>query len=294
MQKSALVVVTTLLTACSGSFGPDDLVRYGAAGGPSLLENGSTTESSSGDGGPAGSTDGGGEDAPGAGPSIDPDRHEAMIAVRLTDAPGDFEAVPVTISRIEAHYLGASESVDAEEPGAEEGADGGSLEEPADEEAPEGATEETGSWVTLVDEAQAFDLLTLQNGVSAALGDALIEPGQYDQIRLIVSEASVVVDGETHDLDIPSGEQTGFKLSYDYEVVSGGSYELMLDFDAHESIRQRGNGQYALQPVITVAYFGAPQIHTDDLGEEDEEDGDTGSWDDEDEGADTGFEDTGF
>ena len=290
MQKSALVVVTTLLTACSGTFGPDDLARFGAAGGPSLIENGGTSESSSGDGSPSGATDGG-EEAPGDAPSIDPDRHEAMIAVRLTDAPGDFEAVPVTISRIEAHYLGASESVDTEQPEAADGADEGAMDDPVDEEAPEGATEETGSWVTLVDEAQAFDLLTLQNGVSAALGDALIEPGQYDQIRLIVSEASVVVDGETHDLDIPSGEQTGFKLSYDYEVVSGGSYELMLDFDAHESIRQRGNGQYALQPVITVAYFGAPQIHTDDLGEEDEEDGDTGSWDDE---ADTGFADTGF
>ena len=76
----------------------------------------------------------------------------------------------------------------------------------------------------------------------------------------------------------------GFKLSYDYQVEASGSYELMLDFDAHQSIRQTGNGRYQLQPVITVAYFGPPQEHAEDVaegdeGSEEDELGDTGAWD---------------
>jgi hypothetical protein len=45
---------------------------------------------------------------------------------------------------------------------------------------------------------------------------------------------------QRHELSIPSGEQTGFKLSHDDEFTSAGSYELMLDFDAHESVFQTG------------------------------------------------------
>lgn len=315
MSKRALATLTVLLAACetttnspmSGSHttnGPtqvDDSAGSGADGSTSESNEGGTPES--------GPTPEEGAPSPEQETAPDPGDEAAMIAVRLTDAPGDFEAVPVTIARIEAHFLGAdapeqeeqpeTESDDGEEPpppseGADE--DASETEDPAETDAPESDVEETGVWVTLVSEPQAFDLLTLQNGVSAALGDALVEAGQYDQIRLIVSEASVVVDGETHELDVPSGEQTGFKLSYDYQVDSGGSYELMLDFDAHQSIRQRGNGQYFLQPVITVAYFGPPQEHAEDGASEDdasEEDGsgdegerDTGSWD-------TGMGDTG-
>ena len=44
-------------------------------------------------------------------------------------------------------------------------------------------------------------------------------------------------------------------MNYDFVVEGDQDYELVLDFDAAESIRQAG-GEYLLEPVLTVASFG--------------------------------------
>ena len=61
---------------------------------------------------------------------------------------------------------------------------------------------------------QVVDLMDLHEGVDVFLGDEPEEvvPGRYGQLRLVVDEATVVVDGEEMDLKIPSGEQTGIKV----------------------------------------------------------------------------------
>ena len=88
------------------------------------------------------------------------------IEMKLTDAPGDFESVWVNITRVEV------ESADA-------------------------------GWQTLVEEPQRFDLLTLQNDVTAAMGSATLAPGMYGQLRLIVDEASVVIRVQDSGVGIP-------------------------------------------------------------------------------------------
>lgn len=143
----------------------------------------------------------------------------ASITVTLTDAPGDFEAVPVTIGGVYA-------------------------------------TRDKKEDLVLVDEPSEWDLLELQDGVTGVLGSAELEAASFDQIRLLVLEASVIVDGEEHELQIPSGQQTGIKIPYAFSVEAGVDYELRLDFDAHKSIRQLGNGRYQLSPVVSVAHFG--------------------------------------
>src|SRR5215467_6454099 len=83
--------------------------------------------------------------APQGGPSDD----TAHVEVKITDAPGAFDSVFVTISKSE---ISASDD----------------------------------SWTTLSDQPQTFDLLTLQNDATALLGGADLSPGTYGQLRLIV------------------------------------------------------------------------------------------------------------
>jgi hypothetical protein len=46
--------------------------------------------------------------------------------------------------------------------------------------------------------------------------------------------------------------QSGIKLINEFDVIAGQHVDLVLDFDAMKSIVPRGNGSYALKPVITV------------------------------------------
>lgn len=111
-------------------------------------------------------------------------------------------------------------------------------------------------WVVLNEPRQRYDLLELVNGATAVIGTRELEPGTYDQIRLVLSEGenSIVVDGVEHDLKVPSGAQTGIKLNINAEIQPGIEYVLLLDFDASRSVvaaGQPGNPvQYLLKPVI--------------------------------------------
>ncbi len=137
--------------------------------------------------------------------------------VILHDAPGDFQEVNVDIQRVE---------VNKEE-------------------------DEDSGWTTISEPDQVYDLLELINGVQEVLGEEELEAGTYRQIRLILGdENTVVIDDESHDMMVPSGQQTGIKLNIDAEIESGIEYNLLLDFDAKRSVVRRGQGDFLLKPVI--------------------------------------------
>lgn len=136
------------------------------------------------------------------------------MTVLLTDAPAAFESVWVDIVRVDI----------------ESAADG---------------------WLTLVDAPQRFDLLTLRDGVTAAMGDAELAAGHYGQLRLIVDSASVVVDGVESPMTIASGAQTGIKIPLDRDLEANTTYTLTLDYDAEKSVKTTGQG-YLMTPVIHV------------------------------------------
>jgi hypothetical protein len=94
-----------------------------------------------------------------------------------------------------------------------------------------------------------FNLLALQNGVTALLGEALIDVGDYDQLRLIVDSARVTLqapltfeDGSTEQsLSVPSGMQTGIKVNFAGPVhVEPGVTVLVADFDVDRSFVFQG------------------------------------------------------
>lgn len=131
---------------------------------------------------------------------------------------------------------------------------------------------------TIAEGEQAFNLLDLQNGVTAQLATATLPEGPIEQIRLIVSEASVVlVDETTFDLFVPSGAQTGIKiLTPNVEVSAGAETTTTLDMDVSESFIVQGSPDtpagiqgFIFTPVVRVA--GSVVDGSDDESEESDE-----------------------
>lgn len=153
------------------------------------------------------------------------DEGTARVAVRLTDAPGDYDHVFIDVVGVEVKY---------------QDNDG---------------DEDTENTVILTNvNAGVYDLLELTGGVSVLLGDQEVPAGTISQMRLILGdENSVVVDGETFALSTPSAQQSGLKLQLDETLTDGVFYEFILDFDVDKSIVLQGNGNYQLKPVIRAA-----------------------------------------
>lgn len=117
----------------------------------------------------------------------------------------------------------------------------------------EGSDEQ--GWSVISSPNQTYNLLDLTNGAYEVLGDTTLPTGIYQQIRLVLNETghSVVVDGQSYNLKIPSGTQTGVKLNVNAEIKENITYELLLDFDVARSVKEAGNSQaneYILRPVI--------------------------------------------
>lgn len=110
-------------------------------------------------------------------------------------------------------------------------------------------------WKTIGTPDEVYDLLTLVNGNKVILGEEEVESGRYTQVRLMLGEQNSVVnrDGESYNLSVPSGVQTGIKLIINAELQEGVRYKLNLDFDASKSLFKTGESpqiSYILRPVI--------------------------------------------
>ncbi len=139
---------------------------------------------------------------------------KAQLSVLMTDAPGAYDAVLIDLQRVEV-------------------------------------TGDGGNAIVLNTNEDIYNLLDLTNGVNTLIATADMEPGTISQIRLILGpNNSVVVDGDSYPLSTPSAEQSGLKLQVHQTFEPGVSYEILLDFDANQSIVEKGNGEYQLKPVI--------------------------------------------
>jgi len=153
-----------------------------------------------------------------------------ILGVSLTDAPAcGFDKVYVTVNKVRVHQSST-------------------------------AAANMAGWSDItLNPARKIDLLSLNNGALDNLGQMPLPVGHYTQLRLVLvpNANSVVLSGSTTEIPLvtPSAVQSGIKLINQFDVVSGQRVDLMLDFNACMSIVKRGNGTYALKPVIRVIPF---------------------------------------
>ena len=151
---------------------------------------------------------------------------QGRLVLNLTDASCDYDEVNIVVIGVRVHRAGSD---DGENP------------------------DEGGEWITVSDDTFTVDLLTLSNGQSIILTDTLLAAGKYTQVRLLLDDGcTVVVAGEPHDLEVPSGEQSGLKLNHPFTLSPDFTYGATLDFDACRSVHLTGNDQYKMKPVIRI------------------------------------------
>jgi hypothetical protein len=155
------------------------------------------------------------------------------VAVRMTDAPGNFGAVYVDVQSV-------------------------------------AITGNSGGEVMLNIHPGVYNLLDFTNGIDTLLATGTLNVGSIEQIRLILgSNNTVVVDGNSYPLSTPSAQQSGLKIQVHQTLQAGVSYTMLLDFDAQQSIVLQGNGSYQLKPVIraiTTANSGSIKGNVTPIG----------------------------
>ncbi|MFM7838147.1 MAG: DUF4382 domain-containing protein, partial [Chitinophagaceae bacterium] len=146
------------------------------------------------------------------------DTAKANLEVRLTDAPGNFDALNIDIRDVQYNY----------------------------------SNDTASGWKSLTGvKPGIYNLLDLVNDKDTLLANAEIETGRLQQLRLVLGPSnSIVVGGVSLPLTTPSAQQSGLKLNIQQDIVNGVLYKLLLDFDAAKSVVQTGNGKFILKPVI--------------------------------------------
>lgn len=161
---------------------------------------------------------------------------QGELSTALTDSStDDYQAVYVTIARVEVHH------------------------------------DDSGTWQTVAEPGKTYNLLNLVNGVRAELGIATLDTGHYTQMRLIIDETGAddslnlfsrrhphpnyFIDraGNAVPLKVPSGANTGWKIVNGFDINENQTTELLLDFDVVRSIVKAGSsGKYLLKPTVKV------------------------------------------
>jgi hypothetical protein len=146
-----------------------------------------------------------------------PPQQNDNMKMYMVDAPSAFDAVTIVITKVEVRRS------------------------PADT-----------AWVTLNNSTQSYNVLSLRNGRVALIGNGNIAAGAYAQMRLTFgSNCTVVVDGAPVTLALAGSTQGGLVIEHTMNVTANATYEVTLDFNVNQSIREVGPA-YILDPVFRV------------------------------------------
>lgn len=141
------------------------------------------------------------------------------VEIRMTDAPGNFDEINLSVKEIVLFS--------------------------------------DGKPYTFAAETDIFNILDFRIGSSnpdILVASGEMPSGEITEIRLVLNDNgnTIVVDGVENNLTTPSAQSSGWKvkLKANPSLVSGVTYSLLLDFDAAKSIVKAGNGKYLLKPVV--------------------------------------------
>jgi hypothetical protein len=149
--------------------------------------------------------------------------------VKMTDAPGDFEALDVTIVGVEAYMNGKG-------------------------------------WVSLDNSAKAINVLSLTNGTEASIAsNSNAEAGLYTKLKvkfdadaklklnanaLIDFNGTILSDNKVQ-LAWMNSSANEVEIEINEEVSASSGAEVLLDFDVAASVKE-GADKYILDPTIRV------------------------------------------
>jgi len=105
--------------------------------------------------------------------------------------------------------------------------------------------------IELMTHPDTFDLLTLTDGATTLLASGEVPAGDYQRIRLVVSDATLTwKDGTTAPLKIESNK---VDVPIRFHVAADTVNPLTLDFDAGASVQvnETGSDTLILRPVVT-------------------------------------------
>jgi hypothetical protein len=149
-------------------------------------------------------------------PSCKKDNKSAPVQFLLTDKPASFDSVNV-------HIVGMEVQIN----------------------------HDTESWISIHTKDSVYNLLDLQNGITAVVAQDTIPGGVLQEVRFILGDGNkVVLNGVSYPLDTPSAEESGLKVKIG-KSLNETLNTFTLDFDASLSIMQE-NGAYKLHPVIQM------------------------------------------
>ncbi len=109
-----------------------------------------------------------------------------------------------------------------------------------------------GGWtsLTLAQNPFTIDLLQFSGGGTTQLvPQTTLLAGHITQVRLSVKEATIIIDGVSHAMEVPSDSLKTDK-NFDFDITGGGAVNLTVDFDLSQSIVVTGSGTYKLKPVL--------------------------------------------
>lgn len=136
------------------------------------------------------------------------------MSVKMTDAPGAYDAVILSIKEIVVLSAGGESHLPVN--------------------------------------GNPINILNFRLGKDTLLAAQDVPAGRLQEVRLVLNDSGnrVVINGVSYDLKTPSGQTSGVKVKVQDDLKAGIAYTLLLDFDAAKSIVTTGNGKYILKPVI--------------------------------------------
>ena len=167
--------------------------------------------------------------------SVSPGSGSGTMVVRLTDAPfltDSLKSVDIYVVRVDAR------TSDADSAGADHALSDDSS--------------ATAGWKTVASPDASFNLLSLQNGLAATLGQAVLPAGTYNGFRFVIDptrssvtlkNGRVLSGSSSPSVTFPSASRSGIKivLTQPVTVVAGTTTTLLVDFNVNDSFVMRGS-----------------------------------------------------
>ncbi len=117
------------------------------------------------------------------------------------------------------------------------------------------ANETEGEWILVSSDVNTIELLEYTD-IIAIIGENVMVPGKYTQIRMYIIEANVTVKntifgiytGKVYPMIVPSNE---LKTAHQFSIDADKTTVVTIDFDVEKSVSRTADG-YMLKPVVKV------------------------------------------